>query len=1142
METDSKEHEKDPSLTMTPAVGKDSPLTTTLASEKDSYLKTAPALEQDSSLTVNQASEKDPSLTTIAVSEKDLLLATHPSEKNTFLTTTQALESDASSTTQVSEDVQSSTSQELTQTSENGPSSIRTQVLEKDPSLTTTQALDKDPSLKTTQANDPSSITTQASKKVSSLTTPTPEKDPYLTVNASEEDPSSTTQVSEDDPSSTTTQASEKNASSITTQGLKNYPSLTETQALENNLSSKTTQGFLKVSSLEIAPMSEKDPPMTVNQASEKDPSLATTPGSEKYLSLTIQPSEKDSFLTIQASQNDLFLTTAQESVNDPFSTTQVSKEDPSMTTSQASDKDPSSKTTQVSKKDSSSTTTRMLKNDPSLTRKISRLPSDVSSLSLPPSGPVHRRTKSEVLSGSGNRRGIAFQKWKSHVQKAFKWGKDASNVYNFNPEILADQKRQWYRLHSGSSDLIYNEPSSIFEHFVIAGLHPNINLEVVETAYARLKKWESHNEKKEAPDPKTMQQLEPPSLEPEILFEYPPGKRLPMSQKDLAAFCFPNSVKARVLERTPSLSELNEIVFGQEHLSTDDLSFVFSLKAADNSTLYGVCLLVKEIVQRPPTSRTMLGASTPDSRSYEGRSRVLTSAPRCYCVLTRAPFFELHYEMLKSIVTQERLTRITQFVNYASLHDYAPAVSRSNDQKENDDPLEEDCSTDWMATAIPIDNAVALTAASVGIVSDDELFSSSSKGEHRSSESTSTETSEHSHIPEIVNESGKNLQSLDDNTSDASETLRDELDVEQKSEVVTCANPRMYVMDLANSESLISSVSSMDEDEKLSCSNGKVSREDALLERAKENNNSLLQIVYSFYSTHFPERGEGITFKPLEHLQTVEYQRPSVFALKQTEKHLNHTKWDKLSALEGNKRLAAAEEAAALSIWTTAAICRALSLENILTLLTGVLLEKQVLFVCPNLGVLSATVLSIIPIIRPFQWQSLFLPVLPGKMKDFLDAPVPFIVGMQHVPTDFKLKRSNLVHVDVAKDQVKSCKLPALPDYKDLISELGPIYFKMSKQQAIAKKRPVYNYNETEAEAAGQFLAVLRRYLYSLCTDLRSHTITSVRANNDRVSILLKDSFLASFPSRDQLFMKLFLDTQLFSVSCDSYLSNFEH
>lgn len=139
------------------------------------------------------------------------------------------------------------------------------------------------------------------------------------------------------------------------------------------------------------------------------------------------------------------------------------------------------------------------------------------------------------------------------------------------------------------------------------------------------------------------------------------------------------------------------------------------------------------------------------------------------------------------------------------SLHDQAPAVSRSNDQKkENNDPPKEDCSTDWMATAIPIDTAVALTAAAVGIISDDELFSSSSKGENRSSESTSTEISEHSHIRELVNESGKNLQSLDAYTTDASETLRDDLDVGQKLEVVACANPRICLMDPANSEPLI--------------------------------------------------------------------------------------------------------------------------------------------------------------------------------------------------------------------------------------------------------------------------------------------------------------------------------------------------
>ncbi|WOH13327.1 hypothetical protein DCAR_0832836 [Daucus carota subsp. sativus] len=769
-------------------------------------------------------------------------------------------------------------------------------------------------------------------------------------------------------------------------------------------------------------------------------------------------------------------------------------------------------------------------------------MPSDTSSLNLPPSGPGHRRSKSDVSSGNGGKRSNGFQKWKHQVQRALKWGKDESKDYNFNPEILADQKRQWYQLHSNSSGLTYTEPTSLFEHFIIAGLHPNSNLEVVEAAYARQKTWEMLNRNKMSPDPKRMRNMEPPSLEPEILFEYPPGKRLSMSPKDLAAFCFPDSIKPHVLERTPSLSELSEIFFGQGHLSTDDLSFVFSLKVADNATLYGVCLLVKEIVQRPPTPRTMSEDSLPLPTSYEVCSRVLTSAPRCYCVLTRAPFFELHYEMLKSIITQERLTRVTQFVNYVSLHDHAPSISRSHDQKkENGDPHKQESSADWMATAIPLDNAVALTAAAAGFITDDEIYSSSPKGEHCSSERTSTETSEHSHVQEIVIESGKNLKSLDDCTSEASETLPDGLGVEHKLQVVD-ANPRIHAVDHPESyESLISSVSSMGEDEKLS-SNGQISKEDWIAEWAKENNNALLQIICAYYSMPFPERGGEISFKPLEHLQTVAYQRPSVSSLTQTDKHLNSIRWETLSDLEGDKKLAAAEEAAALSIWTTAAICRALSLENILTLLTGVLLEKQVLFVCPNLGVLSAMVLSIIPIIRPFQWQSLFLPVLPGKMKDFLDAPVPYIVGMQQMPTDFKLKTSNLIYVDVECDEVNSCKLPALPDYRDLISELGPIYFRMSKHYAIAKKRPVYSYNETEAEAAGRFLAVMRRYLYSLCTDMRSHTITSVRANNDRVSILLKDSFLDSFPSKDQPFVKLFLDTQLFSVLSDSYLSNYDN
>ena len=61
-----------------------------------------------------------------------------------------------------------------------------------------------------------------------------------------------------------------------------------------------------------------------------------------------------------------------------------------------------------------------------------------------------------------------------------------------------------------------------------------------------------------------------------------------------------------------------------------------------------------------------------------------------------------------------------------------------------------------------------------------------------------------------------------------------------------------------------------------------------------------------------------------------------------------------------------------------------------------GVLLEKQLVLFCPNIGLLSTCVLSLIPLLRPFTWQSLLLPVLPDNLLSFLEAPVPFVIGVQ--------------------------------------------------------------------------------------------------------------------------------------------------
>ncbi|XP_006854448.2 uncharacterized protein LOC18444210 isoform X2 [Amborella trichopoda] len=755
-----------------------------------------------------------------------------------------------------------------------------------------------------------------------------------------------------------------------------------------------------------------------------------------------------------------------------------------------------------------------------------------------------------------------SFQRWKRQMQKAWKWGqnpRDQGGKSSFNPEILANQKRQWYQLHSHALERKqYSEPTSLFEHFVIVGLHSNANVEATEDAFARRKTWESEMAKSEIIDLRNakLQYRGPPlpALEPQILFKYPPGKRLAMRAKDLPAFCFPGGVKARLMERTPSMSDLNEVVYGQEHLSRDDLSFIFSLKVADNATLYGVCLHVQEIVQRPPG---ILGSVSPQFQSSSS-SRFLVSAPRCYCILTRVPFFELHYEMLNSIIAQERLDRITEFVNEMTLTDCVPPMvkvrERGNEIPES--PNGENLN-DWMAFAIPVDSVLGLAAAAAGLISDNEVQSFS----FRASEPVSpvsipaSEASDLSQSREIDKDTRKSMQSYDGYVSESSDCPFDSFERQNggyengqaSPEVGTfhCATGRTFER-VGSSESLFSSVRSIgseddDVDEVNSGAEKNISDEE-VMDWAKVHKNDLLQIVCGYHQFPIPSRGEEIVFQPLEHLQPIRYSRPSVPSLGLGGKYGDTgSPRSLLEIAEVNAKLAAAEEAFALSVWTTATVCRALSLESVLALFTGALLEKQVVVICPNLGILSATVLSIIPMIRPFEWQSLLLPVLPRKMHEFLDAPVPFVVGIQHKPAELKMKTSNLIRINVYKNQVKTCTLPSLPRQRELVSELAPIHARLACQDSIAKRHPVHKCNEAQAEAAQLFLGVMRGYLESLCSNLRSHTITNVQSNNDRVSLLLKDSFVDSFPYRDRAFVKLFVETQLFSVLSDSRLSSYE-
>ncbi|XP_015082710.1 uncharacterized protein LOC107026315 [Solanum pennellii] len=760
------------------------------------------------------------------------------------------------------------------------------------------------------------------------------------------------------------------------------------------------------------------------------------------------------------------------------------------------------------------------------------------------------RSPRPSVVYSSKDDNGSQLQKFQRQVTRLMKGFSSPPEVKSgaYNPEILTSQKRQWARFQLQSLDhRVWKEPSRLFESMVVVGLHPNCDIQALQRLYFS-KKLDCPGRFRSALGGQSQSRVEP-NFEPQVLFVYPPEKPLPLKYKDLLSFCFPAGVEVHAVERTPSMSELNEILLGQEHLKQNDLSFVFRLQVADNSTLYGCCVLVEEMVQKPSGLLSMISDGQQTSL---GISRQILTTRRCYCILSRLPFFDLHFGVLHSIFTEERLERLTKQVGEL---DFDSLVI--DDEEEN---LEDNAPSILEETAKYVLNGTVespqpSTADSVisGTVGDESHL------EYRVAEGNVLPKKDGGDDKacmvdndiDFANKefiSGRRVSEAFDNSTDDNKQL-----VEKG--VPNAVLPLLRYHQCESSESSSSFQDSPSEDRHFRSDFDETETEEAsfsgqddssqhsdIVEWAKANNRGSLQILCEYYQLKCPSRGSTIKFHPLDHLHPLEYYRPDEALL-----HVAGSTIDlkscrtSLELAEAHNALMVEEEATALSVWAVACLCGSLRLEHVLTLFAGALLEKQIVVVCSNLGILSACILSIIPLIRPYQWQSLLMPVLPNDMLDFLDAPVPYIVGVKNKTSEVQSKLTNAILVDANKNQVKSPTLPQLPQQKELYSCLSPYHAKLVGESYLARKRPVYECTDIQVEAAKSFLGVLRSYLDSLCSNLRSHTITNVQSNDDKVSLLLKESFIESFPSRDRPFMKLFLDTQLFSVHTDFVLSFFQ-
>lgn len=112
-----------------------------------------------------------------------------------------------------------------------------------------------------------------------------------------------------------------------------------------------------------------------------------------------------------------------------------------------------------------------------------------------------------------------------------------------------------------------------------------------------------------------------------------------------------------------------------------------------------------------------------------------------------------------------------------------------------------------------------------------------------------------------------------------------------------------------------------------------------------------------------------------------------------------------------------------------------ALNVENMISLFASALNERHMLITSRKLDRLSSCVQALNTLLYPMHWQHIFIPVLPSDLLAYLQAPMPFLIGVPE-PTFKKLRLDELSEAVVLLADDNIVRTPH-DDVKSLPSEI---------------------------------------------------------------------------------------------------------
>ncbi|KAJ1528747.1 hypothetical protein ONE63_007135 [Megalurothrips usitatus] len=118
------------------------------------------------------------------------------------------------------------------------------------------------------------------------------------------------------------------------------------------------------------------------------------------------------------------------------------------------------------------------------------------------------------------------------------------------------------------------------------------------------------------------------------------------------------------------------------------------------------------------------------------------------------------------------------------------------------------------------------------------------------------------------------------------------------------------------------------------------------------------------------------------------------------------------------------------------------LGANTVVQLFTCVLLENQVMLSSSDYQRLTLVAEALVCLLFPFTWQHVYVPILPASLQHFLDAPVPFVMGLHSCEPRLKMaSEANLCYLDIDRCTLQLPEeLPNFPQRNDFIAEINEV------------------------------------------------------------------------------------------------------